>query len=298
VAASLQAPELFTIAEDLSKMKIELAVDESDIGQVKAGQAVSFTADAFPDRQFRGVVEQVRLSATTTNNVVTYPVVVTVDNTDGTLLPGLTVNAEIEVSKREDVLKVANAALRYKPADDATATGPQAAAQRGGGSGGGISDDLARTAAALKPDATQQAAFDAAIEAIRQRQAARQAAPQQGGNSLFGGRGGGMRVMGGGDGAMQAQMRQRMLERYQQDFAGFRASLDETRRKQWDAAVATLVGARRAPLYKLVDDKPQRVMVRIGASDGTSTEVSGNIKAGDKVVTGERARLRKRPTRT
>jgi HlyD family secretion protein len=89
---------------------------------------------------------------------------------------------------------------------------------------------------------------------------------------------------------MQAQMRQRMLERYQQDFAGFRASLDETRRKQWDAAVATLVGARRAPLYKLVDDKPQRVMVRIGASDGTSTEVSGNIKAGDKVVTGERAR--------
>ena len=290
VAASLQAPELFTIAEDLSKMKIELAVDESDIGQVKAGQAVSFTADAFPDRQFKGVVEQVRLSATTTNNVVTYPVVVTVDNTDGTLLPGLTVNAEIEVSKRDGVLKVANAALRYKPADEATATGQQAAAQRGGGSGGGISDDLARTAAALKPDATQQAAFDAAIEAIRQRQAARQAAPQQGGNSLFGGRGGGMRVMGGGDGAMQAQMRQRMLERYQQDFAGFRASLDDARRKQWDAAVSALVGARRAPLYTLVDDKPQRVMVRIGASDGTSTEVSGNIKAGDVVVTGERVR--------
>lgn len=290
VAASLQAPELFTIAEDLSKMKIELAVDESDIGQVKAGQAVSFTADAFPDRQFRGVVEQVRLSATTTNNVVTYPVVVTVDNTDGTLLPGLTVNAEIEVSKRDGVLKVANAALRYKPAEDATAAGPQAAAPRGGGGGSGISDDLARTAAALKPDATQQAAFDAAIEAIRQRQAARQAAPQQGGNSLFGGRGGGMRIMGGGDGAMQAQMRQRMLERYQQDFAGFRASLDDARRKQWDAAVSALVGARRAPLYKLVDDKPQRVMVRIGASDGTSTEVSGNIKAGDVVVTGERAR--------
>jgi HlyD family secretion protein len=288
VAASLQAPELFTIAEDLSKMKIELAVDESDIGQVKAGQAVSFTADAFPDRQFRGVVEQVRLSATTTNNVVTYPVVVTVDNTDGTLLPGLTVNAEIEVSKREDVLKVANAALRYKPAEDAAATAPQAGASRGGGNG--ISDDLARTAEALKPDATQQAAFDAAIEAIRQRQAARQVAPQPGGNSLFGGRGGGPRAAGSGDGEMQAQMRQRMLERYQQDFAGFRASLDETRRKQWDAAVATLVGARRAPLYKLVDDKPQRVMVRIGASDGTSTEVSGNIKAGDKVVTGERAR--------
>src|SRR5690606_1667561 len=118
VAASFSAPELFTIAEDLSKMKIELAVDESDIGQVQVGQTVSFTADAFPDRKFGGTVEQVRLAATTTNNVVTYPVVVTVDNSDGTLLPGLTVNAEIEVSKREGVLKVANAALRYKPGDD------------------------------------------------------------------------------------------------------------------------------------------------------------------------------------
>src|SRR5690606_14553299 len=87
VAASLQAPELFTIAEDLSKMKIELAVDEADIGQVREGQEVAFTADAFPDRRFRGVVDQVRLAAATTSNVVTYPVVVTVDNADGTLLP-------------------------------------------------------------------------------------------------------------------------------------------------------------------------------------------------------------------
>src|SRR5690606_16931635 len=101
VAASLQAPELFTIAEDLSQMKIELAVDEADIGQVQQGQTVAFTADAFPDRQFRGQVQQVRLAATTTNNVVTYPVVVNVDNSDGTLLPGLTVNAEIEVARRD-----------------------------------------------------------------------------------------------------------------------------------------------------------------------------------------------------
>ena len=145
VAASLQAPELFTIAEDLSKMKIELAVDESDIGQVKAGQTVSFTADAFPDRQFKGVVEQVRLSATTANNVVTYPVVVTVDNTDGTLLPGLTVNAEIEVSKRNNILKVANAALRYKPTGEAATAAAAAQAPQGGQNrGGGIGDDLAR----------------------------------------------------------------------------------------------------------------------------------------------------------
>src|SRR3546814_613810 len=154
---SSDLPELVTTAEDLSKMKIELAVDESDIGQVRAGQSVSFTADAFPDRQFGGVVDQVRLSATTTSNVVTYPVVVTVDNADGTLLPGLTVNAEIEVSKRDDVLKVANAALRYKPSDDA-AGGP-APRTRGGG---GMVDDLTRTAASLKLDAKQQAAFGSA----------------------------------------------------------------------------------------------------------------------------------------
>ena len=88
---------------------------------------------------------------------------------------------------------------------------------------------------------------------------------------------------------MQAQMRQRMLDRYQQDFAAFRTSLDDAQRKQWDAAVSALTSAKRAPLYKLVDGKPQQVQVRIGASDGTNTEVSGDIKQGDTIVTGERA---------
>ena len=288
VAASLQAPELFTIAEDLAKMKIELAVDESDIGQIKQGQAVSFTADAFPDRQFRGLVEQVRLSATTTNNVVTYPVVVTVDNSDGTLLPGLTVNAEIEVSKRSGVLKVANAALRYKPADDDSAAQPQGQQRSGGGSG--VTEDLARTAAELKLSAQQQAAFDAAVEAIRQRQAARQAQPRQQGGSLMGG-GRGFGGPGGGapSGDMAAQMRQRMAQRVQQDFAAFRSSLDEAQRKTWDAALSAQLNARRAPVYKLVSGKPQMAMVRIGASDGTDTEISGNVREGDELVTGERS---------
>ena len=289
VAASLQAPELFTIAEDLAKMKIELAVDEADIGQVKVGQGVSFTVDAFPDRQFRGTVEQVRLSATTTSNVVTYPVVVTVDNSDGTLLPGLTVNAEIEVSKRDGVLRISNAALRYKPAEGAASQqqAPVPGAMRG--AGGGITDDLARTVAQMKVDPRQQAAFDAAVARIGERQAARQAAAQAGGgNSMFGG-GGPRRVSSGSGGDLQAQMRQRMLERYQQDFAAFRASLDEAQHKQWDAAVSALTSARRAPLYKLIDGKPQQVQVRIGASDGTNTEVSGDIKQGDTIISGERA---------
>ena len=88
---------------------------------------------------------------------------------------------------------------------------------------------------------------------------------------------------------MQAQMRQRMLDRFQQDFAAFRDGLSDSQRQQWDSAVASLVGATRAPIYKLVDGQPRAVMVRIGASDGTATEISGNIQAGDEVVTGERA---------
>ena len=291
VAASLQAPELFTIAEDLSKMKIELAVDEADIGQVKVGQAVSFTVDAFADRQFRGQVQQVRLSATTTSNVVTYPVVVSVDNSDGTLLPGLTVNAEIEVSKRDDILKVSNAALRYKPTGEAaTVTAAAQAPQGGQNRGGGIGDDLARVAGALQLKPDQQAAFDAALTALRERQAARMAQAQQRGASMFGGapRPGGN--AGGGSGAMQAQMRQRMAERMQQDFAPFRATLDDTQKQRWDAELRALLGAKRAPIYTLVNGKPEMVQVRIGASDGTSTEVSGAVKEGDVVVVGERAK--------
>lgn len=283
VAASLQAPELFTIAEDLSKMKIELAVDEADIGQVQAGQRVSFTADAFADREFSGVVEQVRLAATNTSNVVTYPVVVTVDNSDGTLLPGLTVNAEIEVSRRDGVLKVSNAALRYKPT---SAEGPVAAAS-GRGARAGVTDDLRREAAALALAPAQQAAFDEAIAAIQARQEARQAAPAapSGGGPGFGPRGGG----GAPSAAMSSQIRQRMLQRYRDDFAGFRASLDEDQARRWDAAVASLVGATRTTVYRLSAGGPEPVMVRVGASDGTMTEISGGVQAGDVLVTGERA---------
>lgn len=304
VAASFSAPELFTIAEDLSKMKIELAVDESDIGQVRTGQAVGFTADAFPDRRFKGVVEQVRLAATTTNNVVTYPVVVTVDNSDGTLLPGLTVNAEIEVSKREGVLRLGNAALRFKPAEgSALAELQPQGAPAGGGAGGagrgpGIGEDLQALAGSLGLSPQQQAAFDAALEAMQKRQAERMAqaqqgaqAQQQGGNRLFGG--GGMR-MGGGNGganpAMLAQMRARMRDRLNQQFGAFVSSLDEAQRGKWNAGLDAQLSAKRVLAYRLVGGKPQPVMLKVGASDGSSTEISGrDIKEGDLIISGERS---------
>ncbi|TDK21777.1 efflux RND transporter periplasmic adaptor subunit [Luteimonas aestuarii] len=290
VAASLQAPELFTIAEDLSKMKIELAVDEADIGQIRPGQTVTFSADAFSDRQFRGVVDQVRLAATTTNNVVTYPVVVSVDNADGTLLPGLTVNAEIEVSNREGVLKVSNAALRYKPVGD-TAIAPAA----GGRGGAGMSEEFERIASTLDLNPEQRAAFDAAVAEQRQRsEAARQSMGQQQRGAAAGGGGPPpgamvMRAGGGGDANLQAQIRQRMLERMQQNFADFTRTLDEGQRQRWNAALASSLSATRATLYRLVDGRREPVQVRIGASDGSSTEVIGNLSEGDVIITGERA---------
>ncbi|HVR81482.1 MAG TPA: efflux RND transporter periplasmic adaptor subunit [Luteimonas sp.] len=291
VAASLQSPVLFQIAEDLSKMEIVLALDEADIGQVKAGQAVSFSVDAFPERQFRGSVQQVRLSATNTSNVITYPVVVSVDNSDQTLLPGMTANAQIEVSRRDNVLRVANTALRFKPAEEAAAgTAAQAAP---GPRGGGLTDELPRIAQGLQLDASQQTALDSAIDATRQRAAARQAPQAQGsgGSPLFGGGPGRGGASGNSNsGGNQGAMRQRMLERFNQQFAAFRASLSAEQKARWDSEVAALVIARRAPLYKLVDGKPKQVMVRVGASDGSNTEVSGDIREGDLVIVGsERA---------
>lgn len=297
VAASFSAPELFTIAEDLSKMKIELAVDESDIGQVRVGQVVSFTADAFPDRQFKGVVQQVRMAATTTNNVVTYPVVVSVDNSDGTLLPGLTVNAEIEVSKRDGVLKLGNAALRFKPAEGSALADLQPNGAPAAGRSTDASDDLQQLAATLGLNAEQTSAFDAALAEMKQRQAERaaqqQAAkPQQGGASrLFGG---GMRFggqgNGGGNAAMMAQMRSRMRDRLNQQFAVFVTTLDDAQRGKWNAAIETQLNAKRVTVYKLANGKPEAVMIRLGASDGSNTEVTGrNLKEGDLYISGERA---------
>ena len=303
VAASLQAPELFTIAEDLSKMQIELAVDESDIGQVKAGQSVGFSADAFPDRQFKGVVEQVRLAATTTNNVVTYPVIVTVDNSDGTLLPGLTVNAEIEVSKRANVLKLGNAALRFKPSDGSplaelqvAGSGQQSQPGNRGAGNPNMAGDLQELAGTLGLNAAQKTAFDAALEQMRQQQAERaaqgaQSQQPQGGNRLFGsGRGFGGPGGAAPDASMQAQMRARMRDRFNQQFAAFTATLGDEQKSKWNAALEAQLSAKRVTLYKLANGKPEAVMVRLGASDGSSTEVSGpDIAEGDQVITGERA---------
>ena len=120
VAASFQAPELFTIAQDLEKMQIEVNVSEADIGEVKEGQDVTYTLDGYPNSEFYGKVTQVRISPTTVSNVVTYSVIVTVDNSDLKLKPGMTANVSIITAKNENVLCVPNIALKFTPKTDGT----------------------------------------------------------------------------------------------------------------------------------------------------------------------------------
>ncbi len=117
VAASFQTPTLFSIAQDLTKMQIDTNVDEADIGNVKVGQDVEFTVDAYPDITFKGKVWQVRNAPITVQNVVTYDVVIQVNNPELKLKPGMTANVSIIVSIKKDVLKIPNAALRFKPSE-------------------------------------------------------------------------------------------------------------------------------------------------------------------------------------
>jgi HlyD family secretion protein len=139
VAASFQAPTLFSIAQDLTKMQVQADVDQSDIGRVQVGQIARFSVDAYPEEEFRGRIGQIRLNATVTANVVSYPVIIEVPNPDERLRPKMTANVTIDVATVPDVIRIPNAALRFKPEADTKAI-PQATAtssQGGAGSQGG-----------------------------------------------------------------------------------------------------------------------------------------------------------------
>ena len=131
LAAAMTTPILFTIAQDITKMNIKADVSEADIGQVREGQAVDFTVDAFPDDVFHGTVTQVRKSPTTTQNVVTYQTIISVDNPEQKLFPGMTADVSIMVAERTNALKIPNIALRYAPPDKAVYEGaPPASLER------------------------------------------------------------------------------------------------------------------------------------------------------------------------
>jgi HlyD family secretion protein len=156
VAASLSAPQLFLIANDLSEMQILASVDESDIGTIKEGQPVQFTVQSYPNRTFKGLVQQVRLQSVTTENVVNYTAVVTVKNLDGQLLPGMTATVQFLTATADDVLTVPNAALRIRPSEEmiaATGERRDTTAKR---------DSVSRGGRGARPDGARAAASSAA----------------------------------------------------------------------------------------------------------------------------------------
>jgi HlyD family secretion protein len=233
VAASMSAPTLFVLAADLTKMQVLASLDESDVGRIRPGQAVRFRVDAFPTDEFTGSVTQVRLQPTTVQNVVTYQTVIDVPNPGLKLKPGMTANVNIEIARRENVVRVPNTALRFRPTAETFAalgqTPPPGGAGGGGGRGrgAGAGPDSRNAPPATAPAAQQPAA--APRPAAQQRpvtQTAQQgeaprAAPQGDGSAPQMGRGeGGGGRRGGGRGNMAERMasmtpeeRERFMER-------------------------------------------------------------------------------------
>jgi HlyD family secretion protein len=165
VAASLQAPTLFVIAEDLAKMQVDTSVAEADVGRLRAGMPASFTVDAFPGEVFRGTVRQVRNAPQTVQNVVTYDAVVDVDNPELKLKPGMTATVTFVHAEKGDVLRVPNAALRFRPPagfgagakGNAARPAGEAAGRRPGAGGGGVGDAGARTVWVLRGEVPEPA---------------------------------------------------------------------------------------------------------------------------------------------
>jgi len=157
VAASFQAPVLFVIANDLKHMQINASVDEADIGRVRTDQDVTFRVDAYPDRVFHGVVTQVRLQPTTVQNVVTYNTIISVDNGDGRLMPGMTATVSVIVRRSENALRIPAAALRFRPEGFEAGTRTRSAGAAAGPGGAGVPRAAAAPGAAAPGGASGSA---------------------------------------------------------------------------------------------------------------------------------------------
>lgn len=289
VAASLQAPTLFLIADDLRRMEVAANIDETDVGRIRAGQRVSFTVNAYPGREFEGLVRQVRLGAQEVQNVMIYTAIISVDNPRQELMPGMTANLQIETDRRDDVLRAPNAALRWRPpaasperpqrspgpgpamAREVGASSPDAG-RRGRGREGGERGGQALSALAeairaeldLSPE--QQTEVDAAFEEMRQSFAGEAR---------------------GGAGRREAAQaaRARLAER-------IAAILSPEQQEKFEALRTRVAegrgGTQSGQVFVLgADGRPQGLTVRLGVTDGATTEISGRgIEPGAQLIVG------------
>jgi HlyD family secretion protein len=289
VASSLQAATLFVIAQDLSRLQANITVDEADIGEVHEGQAVQFTVDAFPDRQFEGRVSQVRQQGVAESGVVSYTVVVEADNPGRSLLPGMTANAEIVLEQREDVLRLPNTALRFRPADpelvvqgqelmggerarggrrardgEAQAQTREGRGQRGEGRGGQRGQrGVAQIAESLQLNEQQRAAAQTAFDNAM--------AANQGGGSGGDRRGAFRRIREQVIAAIEPTLNAEQLTLLEQMRAG-NGPRQEVR--------------NQAVVWVLRNNKPAPVLVETGVADNGYTLIHSGLNESDEVIIG------------
>jgi HlyD family secretion protein len=301
VAASLQAPTLFLVAQDLKTIEVYINLDETDVGRVKPGQSVEFTVNAYPGRNFIGTVRLVRLGSQTVQNVVIYTTIVTVKNDDLALLPGMTANARVFTERKADVLRVSNAALRWQPAGSPRAAGappgeaapasqpvddpagPFAAPPTGGGQGG-----PARQAQQLLESLKTELRLDArqASEAEKLARAMGEAIQKAGNNP---------------EARREAARSER--QRFVRALEDILTPDQRTKYREFRQARAQQQGGPQRNTaagipgrVHALDEKgnPKPVALRTGATDGSWTEVlSGEIRPGEQVVVGLSAQAAK-----
>ena len=278
VAASLQAPVLFTIAQDLREIHLEVSVDEADIGRVREGQKVRFTVDAYPERTYTGQVIQIRKQPVEVSNVVTYVIIVSTRNDDDTLLPGMTANVELVIGERADAIQVPSSALRFTPrgievpsaggGGGSGGGGGQGGQGQGGSGGGGMRGMMQQLNENLNLNAEQQEAARAIFMEM--------------GQSIRGLREGGMEA--DQMGPAIAQLRRQMTQKLEALFDPEQKRLYH----QLTAEAAAPRGVRGRVWTVGPEGSPVPANVMIGISDGSRTEIlRGEIEPGDQVIVGE-----------
>ena len=293
VAASLQAPELFVTAADLTKMRVIANIDESDVGRIRPNQRVTFTVDAYPDDQFEGSVSQIRLEAVVTQNVVTYATVIDAPNSELRLKPGMTATITVEIARRENVFRVPNTALRFRPtpamfavlnqpvpaslqrgrnarAEPATGEGRTRGAATGFGDGGGGRDGSGPGGGGNSPDPERMRRMQERMAQMspeeREQFIAQRRAAGGGRGGLGGGRGGAEGGQ-GGSGRQPAN-------------ATVAPSVPTVERSA--TTIDALFGALPAvestgTVWVLTGNRLQEVNVRLGVTDGTATALLGTL---------------------
>jgi len=280
VAASLQAPTLFTIAQDLSKMQVSTFVDEADIGRIREGQTARFTVDAFGSRKFSGKVTQIRKMGKTIQNVVTYEVIISADNPDLTLMPGMTADVQIELLKKPQVLAVPTAALRFTPPNAKQKEQDSARADTGGGmamgmaAGGGLLQGGRPDPEARIKEYTER------LNLTEFQQEELRRIFQQTGQKLR------AAVQSGGPGGPEGMNNLRDKIRKEVQVSILRILHDE-QRGLFEEMLAENQ-PKRGKIWRLNENgQPVAISVTLGSSDASHTEINGpGIKEGMEIITG------------